>query len=61
MKTIITFFKSFGRPVEIQEAPRFEEWWNQMNPKDKPLDNFDEFRKVILEHRFGKRAKKLVN
>jgi len=61
MKAIITFIKSLSAPQQIQEAPRFEDWYHQLNPKDKPLSNFKELEKVIYEHKFGKKMKKTMN
>jgi hypothetical protein len=34
---------------EIQEAPRFEEWYNQMFPKDSYKEEFNEFYKTMWE------------
>ena len=36
-------------PVEIEEAPRFEEWFNQMFPKDSYKEEFNEFYKTMWE------------
>jgi hypothetical protein len=61
MKAIITFIKSLSQPQEIKEAPRFQDWYEQINPKDKPLENFQEFQKVLYEYKFGKKMKKTMN
>ena len=45
---------------EIQEAPRFEEWYNQMFPKDSYKEGFEEFYKTMWD--FKKEQKeKLTN
>jgi hypothetical protein len=45
-------------PVEIEEAPRFEEWYNQMFPKDTFNPKMEEFGKTILE--FKNEQKRLL-
>lgn len=59
MKTLISLttrlFKS--QEVEIQEAPRFEDWYNQMFPKDNYIPEMEEFGKTILEFKNEQKRK----
>lgn len=59
MKTLISLidrlFKS--QEVQIQEAPRFEEWYNQMFPKDNYIPEMEEFGRTILEFKNEQKRK----
>jgi hypothetical protein len=44
-------------PEEIQEAPRFEEWYNQMFPKDTFNPHMEEFGQTILQFKNEQKAK----
>jgi hypothetical protein len=41
---------------EIQEAPRFEEWYNQMFPKDSYKEEFNEFYKTMWEFKQSQKS-----
>lgn len=43
--------------MEIQEAPRFEDWFHQMFPKDTYNPRMDEFGKTILEFKNEQKRK----
>ena len=45
------------RSQEIQEAPRFEEWYNQMFPKDTFNPKMEEFGRVMLEFKNEQKRK----
>jgi hypothetical protein len=51
MKNILSLTQRLFKqhPQEIQEAPRFEEWYNQMFPKDTFNPQMEEFGKTMLE------------
>jgi hypothetical protein len=51
MKKILSLINRFMKQSdnEIQEAPRFEEWYNQMFPKDSYKEEFNEFYKTMWE------------
>jgi len=51
MKNITSLIARFFKQseIEIQEAPRFEDWFNQMFPKDNYNPAMDEFGKTMLE------------
>lgn len=51
MKNIFSLIKRLFKPnnEEIQEAPRFEEWYHEMNPRDKFIPNVEEVGRAILE------------
>jgi hypothetical protein len=59
MKTLISLttrlFKS--QEVEIQEAPRFEEWFNELYPRDKHIPNLDAFGEAMLEFKNEQKRK----
>jgi|APGre2960657373_1045057.scaffolds.fasta_scaffold76282_3 hypothetical protein len=43
--------------TEIEEAPRFEDWFHQMFPKDTYNPSMDEFGKTILEFKNEQKRK----
>jgi hypothetical protein len=48
----------FKQPeIEIQEAPRFEDWFNQMFPKDNFNPHMDEFGKTMMEFKEDQKRK----
>ena len=55
LSLIPRLFKS--TPEEIQEAPRFEEWYNQMFPKDTFNPHMEEFGQTILQFKNEQKAK----
>lgn len=59
MKNILSLtqrlFKQHSQ--EIQEAPRFEEWYNQMFPKDSYKEEFEEFYKTMWDFKNEQRCK----
>lgn len=59
MKNILSLTQRlFKQPSqEIQEAPRFEEWYNQMFPKDTFNPHMEEFGKTILQFKNEQKAK----
>ena len=62
MKTLLSLIDRFtNQPQpEIQEAPRFEEWFHQMYPRDKYNPQMEEFGKTILEFK-NEQKRKLTN
>lgn len=59
MKNIISLLTRFSKQpqTEIQEAPRFEEWFNQMYPRDTFNPHMEEFGKTILEFKQDQKRK----
>jgi hypothetical protein len=59
MKKILSLIDRFAKQSqpEIQEAPRFEEWFNQMYPRDTYNPAMDEFRKTILSFKEDQKRK----
>jgi len=59
MKTLLSLiarlFKS--QEVQIQEAPRFEEWFNELYPRDKHIPNLEAFGEAILEFKNQQKRK----
>ena len=41
------------KETELKEAPRFEEWFNEMNPRT-PVPNVDEFAEALYNFKFNK-------
>mgnify|MGYP000064471308 CR=1 FL=1 len=41
------------KQTELKEAPRFEEWFNEMNPRT-AVPNVDEFAEVLYNFKFNK-------
>ena len=52
---ITRLFKS--QEVQIQEAPRFEEWFNELYPRDKFIPNLDAFGEAMLEFKNQQKQK----
>ena len=42
------------KEVELKEAPRFEDWYLEMNPRT-PVPNVDEFAEVMYNFKFNKK------
>jgi hypothetical protein len=63
MKTVISLITRLFKfqEKEIQEAPRFEEWYNQMNPRDTYIPNVDEVGRAILEFKNAQRLRHTQN
>jgi hypothetical protein len=58
---IITIVRNMKRNAkEIQEAPRFEEWYNEMFPKDIYNEQFNEFAKTMMDFK-QEQKRKLTN
>jgi hypothetical protein len=59
MKTLIITIKSAlqRQSKEIQEAPRFEEWYNQMFPKDTYNEQFNQFAQTMMEFKQEQKRK----
>ena len=45
------------KQTELKEAPRFEDWFHQMFPKDTYNPSMDEFGKTILEFKNEQKRK----
>ena len=41
------------KQTELKEAPRFEDWYLEMNPRT-PVPNVDEFAQVLYDFKFNK-------
>ena len=41
------------KQADSNEAPRFEEWFNEMNPRT-PVPNVDEFAEALYNFKFNK-------
>ena len=48
---VVNWFKP--KESELKEAPRFEEWFNEMNPRT-PVPNVDEFAEALYNFKFNK-------
>lgn len=59
MKTITSLLTRFTKQnqIEIEEAPRFEDWFNQMFPKDNFNPHMDEFSKTMMEFKEDQKLK----
>ena len=49
---VVNWFKP--KETEIKEAPRFEDWYFQMNPRT-AVPNSDEFFQVMYDFKFNKK------
>lgn len=59
MKNIFSLTQRlFKQPAqEIQEAPRFEEWFNEMYPRDTFNPHMEEFGRTLLEFKHEQKCK----
>lgn len=59
MKNLLSLISRFFKQtdVEIEEAPRFEDWFHEMFPKDNFNPHMDEFGKTILEFKNEQKRK----
>lgn len=59
MKTLNSLIDRLFKPtqVDVQEAPRFEDWFHQMYPKDNYIPELEEFGKTILEFKNEQKRK----
>lgn len=59
MKTLLSLIDGFMKQAEpeIQEAPRFEDWFHQMYPRDKFNPDMEEFGNTILQFKEDQKRK----
>jgi len=50
---VVNWFKP--KETEMKEAPRFEEWYHKLNPRDE-VPNAEEFFQVMHDFKFNKKS-----